>query len=151
MWELKIKRRTPRGLRRKKLTKQRKMKTKGKTHPTREAWIEFEKAKNDVDYWAVAALAGCVDCYALDLVSEGPLSRRTPRGVRGLKYIHKTLLTVLNMSHPSRGAWIEICKKRILFTASLPSHPSRGAWIEIVHPTRCLRPPAVAPLAGCVD
>ena len=53
---------------------------------------------------------------------------RTPRGVRGLK------LTWARM-------WITV----------LPSHPSRGAWIEILRDK--LIPPVcnVAPLAGCVD
>ena len=35
-----------------------------------------------------------------------------------------------DLSHPSRGAWIEICPwgSRL---PSVSSHPSRGAWIEI--------------------
>ena len=35
------------------------------------------------------------------------------------------------MSHPSRGAWIEIAPFSPL-RARFPSHPSRGAWIEIL-------------------
>ena len=31
------------------------------------------------------------------------------------------------------------------------SHPSRGAWIEIASSKRPLMPPEVAPLTGCVD
>ena len=77
------------------------------------------------------------------------------------------------LSHPSRGAWIEIGQHQD--TARQPeSHPSRGAWIEIVlshknstrsasrtpHGVRGLKcqaiatPPltkGVAPLTGCVD
>ena len=34
------------------------------------------------------------------------------------------------MSHPSRGAWIEITLSAAL-SAPSGSHPSRGAWIEI--------------------
>ena len=35
------------------------------------------------------------------------------------------------MSHPSRGAWIEIGADAVLSTLPPESHPSRGAWIEI--------------------
>ena len=36
------------------------------------------------------------------------------------------------MSHPVRGAWIEILG---IFVGNnlIPSHPVRGAWIEILH------------------
>ena len=78
--------------------------------------------------------------------------RRTPQGVRGLKYavvvhhLHRLLshpargawieMTVPNLStqltgsHPARGAWIEIavCAR---IQSGAPSHPARGAWIEI--------------------
>ena len=55
---------------------------------------------------------------------------RTPHGVRGLKLRANHWLTSDMLSHPSRGAWIEIgyqprCSR---FRSS---HPSRGAWIEI--------------------
>ena len=37
-------------------------------------------------------------------------------------------------SHPVRGAWIEI-EGNASFSASVSSHPVRGAWIEIYeHP-----------------
>ena len=35
------------------------------------------------------------------------------------------------MSHPVRGAWIEIRKVIADVIAVIPSHPVRGAWIEI--------------------
>ena len=53
---------------------------------------------------------------------------RTPRGVRGLKSIEDVDKYGAEMSHPSRGAWIEI--------VGLPDPP---------------QPAQVAPLAGCVD
>ncbi len=57
-------------------------------------------------------------------------ARRTPRGVRGLKSRLIKVKIVIVMSHPSRGAWIEIidtpCGPDLIL-----SHPSRGAWIEI--------------------
>ena len=76
---------------------------------------------------------------------------RTPRGVRGLKSLGYPQIHTRCPSHPSRGAWIEICvgNKSI---HNKRSHPSRGAWIEMFGVI--LRPPPnlhVAPLAGCVD
>ena len=35
------------------------------------------------------------------------------------------------MSHPVRGAWIEMVGKLLLYLVA-PSHPVRGAWIEMV-------------------
>ena len=55
--------------------------------------------------------------------------RRTPRGVRGLKYGRPRQYHLWAKSHPSRGAWIEM-EKGIM--------AGRDA-------------DAVAPLAGCVD
>ena len=37
----------------------------------------------------------------------------------------------LIVSHPSRGAWIEIGYPIINNLWAIKSHPSRGAWIEI--------------------
>ena len=39
----------------------------------------------------------------------GKVCCRTPRGVRGLKFGGILCLVSLFASHPSRGAWIEIC------------------------------------------
>ena len=39
--------------------------------------------------------------------------RRTPHGVRGLKYLAEGLIFLaFSVSHPSRGAWIEIVGKQ---------------------------------------
>ena len=40
---------------------------------------------------------------------------RTPRGVRGLKYEFGSYPRICSMSHPSRGAWIEILTDRRLY------------------------------------
>ena len=102
----------------------------------------------------------------------GKVCCRTPRGVRGLKYVVTWGSVVTIMSHPSRGAWIEIRRRcnlplphsrtprgvrglksrtvRILWIL-VWSHPSRGAWIEIRSRWTSIWPPTVAPLAGCVD
>ena len=39
---------------------------------------------------------------------EGHTERRTPRGVRGLKLRRMPSEDDMDMSHPSRGAWIEM-------------------------------------------
>ena len=79
--------------------------------------------------------------------------RRTPHGVRGLKFRMIVAWCLTAVSHPSRGAWIEIfssASSRALTSGRTPhgvrglkslgvvdaalllaSHPSRGAWIEI--------------------
>ena len=54
------------------------------------------------------------------------------------------------MSHPARGAWIEM-RWRSYTKRARKSHPARGAWIEIdliVSSAFCDR---VAPRKGCVD
>ena len=82
------------------------------------------------------------------------MSRRTPRGVRGLKLRSAGGGGEVVPSHPSRGAWIEIehapiqkpykpCRtprgvRGLKYHSlqggdpSVQSHPSRGAWIEIL-------------------
>ena len=56
------------------------------SHPSRGAWIEI--------VWK-------------SLTHKG-LRGRTPRGVRGLKWLRAAYMDKLPASHPSRGAWIEI-------------------------------------------
>ena len=58
----------------------------------------------------------------------GKVCCRTPRGVRGLKY-----------------------NERIGTERQRVSHPSRGAWIEIKTTVNLFYTVKVAPLAGCVD
>ena len=58
----------------------------------------------------------------------GKVCCRTPRGVRGLKSVRACPAAPQHMSHPSRGAWIEIIYVSIGFKF-----------------------PMVAPLAGGVD
>ena len=56
--------------------------------------------------------------------------RRTPQGVRGLKFISHRKAPTFQKSHPARGAWIEIGRFFCSYLEAL-SHPARGAWIEI--------------------
>ena len=78
------------------------------------------------------------------------VQRRTPRGVRGLKFYRRIPRRSAARSHPSRGAWIEILLRRPIPGRPV-SHPSRGAWIEMVLLRILSARPSVAPLAGCVD
>ena len=55
------------------------------------------------------------------------------------------------LSHPSRGAWIEMLRRKWIRLSKIASHPSRGAWIEIGAPEVIKILPLVAPLTGCVD
>ena len=67
-----------------------------------------------------------------------------------MKFGSPVVISAVEESHPSRGAWIEISSVACT-TISTRSHPSRGAWIEIevlyIHACAEL----VAPLTGCVD
>ena len=54
------------------------------------------------------------------------------------------------LSHPARGAWIEIEVPPIEGNVFV-SHPARGAWIEIVFTELKSSAPVVAPRKGCVD
>ena len=42
------------------------------------------------------------------LMSSKEPSRRTPRWVRGLKFLMRLLIRLVQLSHPTMGAWIEI-------------------------------------------
>ena len=59
------------------------------------------------------------------------IERRTPQGVRGLKFVCLRRPFGLHLSHPARGAWIEIIHILAFAERYIKSHPARGAWIEI--------------------
>ena len=67
-----------------------------------------------------------------------------------MKFAASRLPVRSRMSHPARGAWIEIVKRIERFVCSL-SHPARGAWIEIDPAGRRRLIDDVAPRKGCVD
>ena len=54
------------------------------------------------------------------------------------------------MSHPTRGAWIEINSLGIR-NRGVKSHPTMGAWIEILLTPSSKIANSVAPHDGCVD
>ena len=100
-------------------------------------------------------------------------SGRTPHGVRGLKSFSRRTIRRISLSHPARGAWIEIFQLfcTIVILKSHPargawieiykdygltltvtkSHPARGAWIEIKSSIALSHVSPVAPRTGCVD
>ena len=51
------------------------------------------------------------------------------------------------VSHPARGAWIEIGRKWTL-DRRMTSHPARGAWIEIAMYAPCTPAPRSHPARG---
>ena len=57
-------------------------------------------------------------------------SRPTPHGVGGLKSSVVIETEGVEMSHPTRGGWIEIEHQQHCIDA-MKSHPTRGGWIEI--------------------
>ena len=55
------------------------------------------------------------------------------------------------LSHPARGAWIEIPSLTPPAAEAYKSHPARGAWIEMSPGSRTKHGVVVAPRKGCVD
>ena len=68
-----------------------------------------------------------------------------------MKYHGSNRIARTAVSHPSRGAWIEIRMAMTISVSVMESHPSRGAWIEIADCIAMLLSCCVAPLTGCVD
>ena len=58
-------------------------------------------------------------------------ARRSPHGLRGLKYLRMPVYSVLSMSQPAWAAWIEIVSALPFRAYSLMSQPAWAAWIEI--------------------
>ena len=78
-------------------------------------------------------------------------NRRTPRWVRGLKYIYLSFLyNPLNSRTPR---WVRGLKSSAVAVAPVmsESHPTMGAWIEILNIAVCIINIIVAPHDGCVD
>ena len=81
----------------------------------------------------------------------GKVCCRTPRGVRGLKYLRTLLFAHSTWSRTPRGVrGLKFLGPRVQ-VGHLLSHPSRGAWIEILVKGLKARDALVAPRAGCVD
>ena len=76
---------------------------------------------------------------------------RTPRGVRGLKLPCWQLKGGEIVSHPSRGAWIEIFTGINDVYESFSRTPRGVRGLKLFVLVTHIRVDAVAPLAGCVD
>ena len=123
------------------------------SHPTMGAWIEIFMDIALPFVRSVAPHDGCVDWnYPISQILHIP-NCRTPRWVRGLKYLSGYTYANNRRSHPTMGAWIEIFATLIssigsdgrtprwvrglkswinlLFISLSSSHPTMGAWIEI--------------------
>ena len=76
---------------------------------------------------------------------------RTPHGVRGLKYSCHYNHLVKIMSHPTRGAWIEILTvaESPLTSTSRTPHGVRG--LKFISELYRAMAAVVAPHTGCVD
>ena len=75
---------------------------------------------------------------------------RTSHEVRGLTLNHQDIQDVVNVSHLTRGAWIEmLLGLRGIRLAK--SHLTRGAWIEIPMTCASAAHGNVAPHTRCVD
>ena len=144
------------------------------SHPTMGAWIEikpncalFNIAPSRTPRWVrglkLSLLFNNLTCFF----------RRTPRWVRGLKFKVGLTEALSLLSHPTMGAWIEICIfyrfvaqtscrtprwvrglkffTSIIILLYIWSHPTMGAWIEIFVRQACKSSNVVAPHDGCVD
>ena len=100
------------------------------SHPARGAWIEISFLPAYCRAGAGRTPQGVRGLKFRGCVPYIFLMRRTPQGVRGLKFNHVADAGLDGVSHPARGAWIEICVAMRTYRATL-SHPARGAWIEI--------------------
>ena len=77
--------------------------------------------------------------------------RRTPQGVRGLKFFAHGIKCLGSLSHPARGAWIEIWHPN-LFRRPYPRRTPQGVrGLKLDRRTRRLPRASVAPRKGCVD
>ena len=54
----------------------------------------------------------------------------------------------MKVSHPARGAWIEISTALQAGVEKAGSHPARGAWIEIPRTGRLAAPGTSHPARG---
>ena len=101
------------------------------SHPSWGAWIEirispaFLRCSRSHPSWG----AWIEISFGMTIGSD--FFRRTPHGVRGLKYGNAAADGRGRPSHPSWGAWIEIALS-FADRRSQSSHPSWGAWIEIL-------------------
>ena len=101
--------------------------------------------------FSVAPHDGCVDWNYSVLFSAFYAFCRTPRWVRGLKYLIMLFFLVLADRRTPR--WVRGLKLmlRHVLPSQIASHPTMGAWIEICRISSSIYIDSVAPHDGCVD
>ena len=77
--------------------------------------------------------------------------RRTPQGVRGLKLMDDLQITISLSRTPQGVRGLKFYRFKQPRAADILSHPARGAWIEIVSQRASSVSGTVAPRKGCVD
>ena len=100
----------------------------------------------------VAPHDGCVDWNSINTWLFSSYSGRTPRWVRGLKYLYAEKINDLSDVAPHDGCVDWNLTVLILIFKKKRSHPTMGAWIEIFF-LNCyqFKTNWVAPHDGCVD
>ena len=86
-------------------------------------------------------------------VGDGKIAGAVSHPARGAWIEISRVMVLLPppLSHPARGAWIEIPAGGARACMPSQSHPARGAWIEIMSRASTTTQPLVAPRKGCVD
>ena len=111
------------------------------SHPARGAWIEMGIRYSPATPSARRTPQGVRGLKWRRLQTKCPSSCRTPQGVRGLKYIGHTDFSQRRTRRTPQGVRGLKLMSAVLATYSVSaSHPARGAWIEI---QRC------RPRSGC--
>ena len=123
--------RTPHGVRGLKLEDAGSVCERHASHPSRGAWIEIRETNLSRGTQASRTPHGVRGLKYPSIMRDAPMPGRTPHGVRGLKSRGAMGRGLERLSHPSRGAWIEISSVCWRAYQDTLSHPSRGAWIEI--------------------
>ena len=78
------------------------------SHPARGAWIEMLPVLHATgNIWSHPARGAWIEMH-ISTFTGGESPRRTPQGVRGLKFEPGVQDSFSAASHPARGAWIEI-------------------------------------------
>ena len=78
------------------------------SHPARGAWVEILAILLTVNCGRCRTPQGVRGLKYMYAVEERKAKSRTPQGVRGLKCVRPSRTSSKEVSHPARGAWVEI-------------------------------------------
>ena len=145
------------------------------SHPTMGAWIEINHGFHKCNHQTTShpTMGAWIEIWNFLLLLQF-FFRRTPRWVRGLKYIIASIYLISNWVAPHDGCvdwnnvsletlglvtngrtprWVRGLKLIVLHTLynTYTSHPTMGAWIEIQPFSHFSYSSTVAPHDGCVD